>query len=119
MKTDRKNTLFKVAETARALGHPARLQIVELLLDRHICVGGEIVRELGLAQSTVSEHLRILKQASIVCGEIEGPRVCYSLNPDGLALLSSWLQVTVEKVQQHGALCDDEGRCNSEGASHE
>ncbi|MEH6388919.1 ArsR/SmtB family transcription factor [Pseudomonas profundi] len=119
MKTDMQDILVEVAEVARALGHPARLRIVELLLKRHVCVGGEIVEALGLAQSTVSEHLRILKQANIVCGEIERPHVCYSLTPDGLELLSGWLRPTVEKVQQHGALCAADGPCNPQGVSHE
>jgi ArsR family transcriptional regulator len=76
-----------IAEIARALGHPARVRIVRLLLDREHCIGGDIVEELGLAQSTVSEHLRILKSAGIVVGEIERPRVCYSLSSDRLATL--------------------------------
>ncbi|RFF29250.1 ArsR/SmtB family transcription factor [Wenzhouxiangella sediminis] len=77
-----------IAETARALGHPARVRIVRLLLDRQRCIGGDIVEDVGLAQSTVSEHLRILKQAGIVVGEIERPRVCYSLSSKRLKLLS-------------------------------
>lgn len=77
-----------IAATARALGHPARVRIVRLLLEREQCIGGDIVDEIGLAQSTVSEHLRILKEAGIVVGEIERPRVCYSLSSERLAELS-------------------------------
>lgn len=95
--------LVEIARVARALGHPARLRIVELLLQRRICVGGEIVGELGLAQSTVSEHLRVLKEAGLVCGEIEYPHVCYSLNTPGLDLLSGWLQPVADQVRQLGA----------------
>lgn len=80
-----------IAETARALGHPARVRIVRLLLDRQRCIGGDIVEDVGLAQSTVSEHLRILKEAGIVVGEIERPRVCYSLSSKRLAALSDLL----------------------------
>lgn len=77
-----------LAETARALAHPARIRIVRLLLKKQRCIGGDIVDETGLAQSTVSEHLRILKEAGIVVGEIERPRVCYSLSSERLSDLS-------------------------------
>ncbi len=79
----------RIAEVARALGHPARIRIVKLLLEREACIGGDIVEEIGLAQSTVSEHLRILKEAGVVVGEIERPRVCYSLSSERLAELSA------------------------------
>jgi ArsR family transcriptional regulator len=79
----------RIAEVARALGHPARIRIVRLLLEREACIGGDIVEEIGLAQSTVSEHLRILKDAGVVVGEIERPRVCYSLSSERLGELSA------------------------------
>ena len=70
-----------VALIAKALSHPARIQIIRLLLSKKTCIGGDIVDVVGLAQSTVSEHLRILKASGIIIGEITRPRVCYSLNP--------------------------------------
>ncbi|HNP63588.1 MAG TPA: metalloregulator ArsR/SmtB family transcription factor [Woeseiaceae bacterium] len=70
-----------IAALAKALGHPARIGIVSMLHARQTCIGCDIVEEIGLAQSTTSEHLRILKAAGIITGEIERPRVCYSLNP--------------------------------------
>ncbi len=70
-----------VALIAKALAHPARIQIIRLLLSKKSCIGGDIVDVVGLAQSTVSEHLRILKASGIIIGEITRPRVCYSLNP--------------------------------------
>ena len=70
-----------VALVAKALSHPARIQIIRLLLSKKTCIGGDIVDVVGLAQSTVSEHLRILKASGIITGEITRPRVCYSLNP--------------------------------------
>ncbi|NNK99512.1 MAG: winged helix-turn-helix transcriptional regulator [Xanthomonadales bacterium] len=70
-----------IALIAKALSHPARVQIIRLLLNKKTCIGGDIVDVLGLAQSTVSEHLRILKASGIITGEITRPRVCYSLNP--------------------------------------
>lgn len=78
----------KLAELAKSLAHPARLRIVRLLLATPGCIGGDIVEAVGLAQSTVSEHLRILKSAGVICGEIDGPRICYALNPKALAPLA-------------------------------
>ena len=70
-----------IALIAKALSHPARIQIIRLLLSKKTCIGGDIVDVIGLAQSTVSEHLRILKTSGVIIGEITRPRVCYSLNP--------------------------------------
>ncbi|MGC4067170.1 MAG: metalloregulator ArsR/SmtB family transcription factor [Polyangiaceae bacterium] len=70
-----------LANYAKALGHPARVQIVRLLSRRTTCVCGDIVDELPLAQSTVSQHLKVLKEAGLVHGEVDGPRVCYCLEP--------------------------------------
>lgn len=79
-----------IAAMAKALGHPARLRILRLLLETPGCIGGDIVDAVGLAQSTVSEHLRILKTAGAVRGDIDGPRVCYALNPDAFRDLSAF-----------------------------
>lgn len=70
-----------------ALAHPARVRIVRLLLNRTSCMCGEIVEEMPLAQSTVSQHLKILKESGLVQGEIDGPRVCYCINKAALAKL--------------------------------
>ncbi|MEQ8247268.1 MAG: metalloregulator ArsR/SmtB family transcription factor [Alphaproteobacteria bacterium] len=86
-----------IAALAKALGHPARIHIVRLLLAKQSCIGCDIVDEVGLAQSTVSEHLRILKAANIITGEIERPRVCYSLNPDSLIPLLELLNAVFEE----------------------
>ena len=77
----------RIAAIAKALAHPARVRIIAFLLSKPGCIGGDIVAEIALAQSTVSEHLRILEYAGIVRGEIDYPRVCYSLDPDALAPL--------------------------------
>ncbi len=71
----------ELATLAKALGHPARVQIVRLLVRREACVCGDIVDELPLAQSTVSQHLKVLKDAGLIRGEIDGPRVCYCVEP--------------------------------------
>ena len=70
-----------LALLAKALGHPARVAIMRLLVARGECVCGAIVDELPLAQATVSQHLKVLKDAGLVQGEIDGPRVCYCVNP--------------------------------------
>ena len=72
---------------AKALGHPARVQILRLLVRREACICGDIVDELPLAQSTVSQHLKVLKDAGLVMGEIDGPRVCYCVEPRTLRRL--------------------------------
>lgn len=85
------DTAPSLAVLARALGHPARIRIVRTLIEKQACIGCDLVDETGLAQSTVSEHLRILKAAGIITGEIEHPRVCYSLNPTALQPLREFL----------------------------
>ena len=78
-----------LASMAKALGHPTRIQILRLLAARDTCVTGDLVDELPLAQSTVSEHLRILREAGLVQGEIDGPRTRYCVNPGGLDALKA------------------------------
>lgn len=77
----------ELAALARALGHPARVRILRLLADRGTCVCGEIVDELPFAQSTVSQHLKVLKEAGLIRGEVDGPRSCYCLEPAALRRL--------------------------------
>jgi ArsR family transcriptional regulator, arsenate/arsenite/antimonite-responsive transcriptional repressor len=78
-----------LARLAWAVAHPARVRIVRLLADRSTCVCGEIVDELPLAQSTVSQHLKILKEAGLIDGEVDGPKVCYCLNSKNLKRLKT------------------------------
>lgn len=78
-----------LAMLAKAVGHPARVAILRLLARKNACICGEIVDELPLAQSTVSQHLKVLKQASLVQGEIDGPTVCYCVDPRGLRRLKA------------------------------
>jgi DNA-binding transcriptional ArsR family regulator len=72
------------AAAGKALGHPARIRILEHLLAVDRCVCGQIVSIMPLAQSTVSQHLRVLKEAGLVKGEVEGPAVCYCVDKDML-----------------------------------
>lgn len=68
---------MEFARLAKALGHPARVQIMRFLLAQESCMGGDIVDHMPLAQSTVSQHLKLLKQSGLIRGTIDGPRVCY------------------------------------------
>ena len=78
----------ELAILAKALGHPVRVQILKALAKKETCVCGEIVELVNnLAQSTVSQHLKILKEAGLIHGEIEGTSVCYCLNAQGLKRL--------------------------------
>lgn len=74
----------ELATIAKALGHPARVRIVRFLLSRDSCMCGDIVQHVPLAQSTVSQHLKMLKEAGLIRGTIDGPRVCYCVETDAL-----------------------------------
>lgn len=71
----------EIAAMAKALAHPARIAILQYLVKMNACVCGDLVEELGLAQATTSQHLKELKQAGIIQGNIEGVNVCYCINP--------------------------------------
>ena len=77
----------ELAALAKAMGHPARVKILRLLLRKQACVCGDIVDELPLAQSTVSQHLKVLKEAGLIRGDVDGPRVCYCIEPSALRRL--------------------------------
>ncbi len=70
----------RLAKYAKALAHPARVAVLKLLAGRQTCVCGDIVDELPLSQSTVSQHLKELKEAGFITGEIEGAKVCYCID---------------------------------------
>ena len=73
-------TQNELASMAKALGHPARIAILQFLMKSKSCVCGEIVDELPLSQSTVSQHLNELKKAGLIKGDIDGPSVCYCID---------------------------------------
>ena len=87
-----------LAEWAKALGHPARLAILKVLASRKSCICGEIVDVLPLAQATVSQHLKALKQAGIVQGTIEGPRSCYCLDQGNLKKAKAAFDALFEEI---------------------
>ena len=77
----------QLAALAKALAHPVRVQIVRILAQTEGCVCGDLVDALPLAQSTVSQHLKVLKEAGLIRGTIDGPRVSYCIDPAGLRRL--------------------------------
>ena len=96
----------QIAAIAKALGHPARVAILRLLAQRRSCVCGELVLELPLSQSTVSQHLKELKAAGLVQGEVDGPRVCYCLDPAGWASARQLLGDLLAELPAPTASCD-------------
>lgn len=83
----------RLAQMLKALGNPVRFHIVQVLAERKMCITGELVEFTTLAQSTVSQHLKVLREAGLVEGEVEGPATCYCLNADNIR----WLKTQVER----------------------
>ncbi|HXA01482.1 MAG TPA: metalloregulator ArsR/SmtB family transcription factor [Cytophagaceae bacterium] len=80
-KTDNFNNVQnRTAKLAKAIGHPARIAILEILLKRNTCICGDLVDELPLSQSTISQHLKELREVGIIKGDIEGTSVCYCID---------------------------------------
>jgi ArsR family transcriptional regulator len=79
----------ELAALAKALGHPARVKILRILVRKSACICGDIVEELPLAQSTVSQHLKVLRDAGLIRGDVDGPRVCYCIEPRALRRLKA------------------------------
>ena len=81
----------KLAKYAKALAHPARIAILNLLANKATCQCGDIVEELPLSQSTVSQHLKELKEAGLIKGEIEGAKVCYCIDEKEWKAAQTWI----------------------------
>ena len=82
----------RVADAFRALGHPVRLQIVRQLQVEGACFAGDISSQLPVAASTASQHLKILKEAGIITGTIDGPHRCYCISKNAFHDLSDWVK---------------------------
>ena len=95
----------EIAKIAKALGHPARVAIIEYLAKTNACICGDIVNELPLAQPTVSQHLKELKNAGVIKGEIEGNAICYCINEQAIARLTDCLSDTLEKFKNRILCC--------------
>jgi DNA-binding transcriptional ArsR family regulator len=92
-------TEIELADLAKAISHPARVAILNTLAERNECICGEIVQVLPLAQSTVSQHLKELKNAGLVKGTIDGPKSCYCINWSAFERFEQILQLFFAKAQ--------------------
>ncbi|MFD2909138.1 ArsR/SmtB family transcription factor [Flavobacterium ardleyense] len=95
----------EMAILAKALGHPARIAIMEYLLSVDTCICGDIVNELPLAQATVSQHLKELKKAGLIQGTIEGNAICYCVNETTLEKFNNYLQQLTSKMGSRTSCC--------------
>lgn len=100
--TDKQN---KIAILAKALGHPARIAIIEYLLKVDTCICGDIVNELPLAQPTVSQHLKELKNAGLIKGDIEGNAICYCIDEKALEKLQTYFGNITTKLALKKSNC--------------
>lgn len=100
--TNEQNAL---ASAAKAFAHPARIAILDYLLKSNTCINGELVQELGLAQATISQHLRELRDLGIIQGSIEGVSVCYCINPEKWEELKSVFNTLFQKYEQPKGDC--------------
>lgn len=96
----------QIAAMAKAIGHPARVAIIEYLLSVDSCICGDIVNVLPLAQPTVSQHLKELKNAGIIKGNIEGTAICYCINEAAISVLESFFaHITININNQKTNCC--------------
>jgi len=95
----------KLAKYAKALGHPARIAILKFLASKASCQCGDIVDELPLSQSTVSQHLKELKDAGLIKGEIEGTKVCYCIDEKEWKAAQVWINQLFESYKSCGGPC--------------
>ena len=100
--TPEQNTIAKVA---KALGHPARIAILQHLFKINTCVCGDLVEVIGLAQPTISQHLKELKNLKIIKGNIEGTRVCYCINQEKWSEIKSLLNTFLNLDSKSNICC--------------
>jgi predicted transcriptional regulator len=95
----------ELANMAKALAHPARIAILQYLVKKNACVCGDIVDELGLAQATTSQHLKELKNAGIIQGNIDGASVCYCIEPKKWKQYKELFNLFFKEVDMKGSCC--------------
>lgn len=95
----------KLANMMKALGHPARIAIMEHLISVDSCICGDIVNVLPLAQPTVSQHLKELKNAGLIKGTIEGTAICYCVDKEAIAVLQKYLSNTTLQLEHKEKSC--------------
>lgn len=93
------------ANLAKAIGHPARVAIIEFLLKQESCICKDIVDELPLSQPTISQHLRELKRVGLIKGSIEGNTVCYCLDKKGFQELMNFSSAVIQKLDKPNIEC--------------
>lgn len=91
------DTQNRIAAFAKALGHPARVAILQQLFKTDSCICGDLVEEIGLAQPTISQHLRELKTLGLIQGSIEGTRVCYCIDKENWTLMKEFLATFLDQ----------------------
>lgn len=94
-----------LAQVAKAFAHPARVAIVQYLLKANSCINSDLVQELGLAQATISQHLRELKDNGIIQGSIEGVSICYCINPLRWAEIKGLFNLLFDEYKDPSACC--------------
>ena len=94
-----------IASLAKALSHPARVAIIEYLMKVNTCICGDIVNELPLAQPTVSQHLKELKNAGFIKGNVEGTSICYCINEETVAILQAYFANISTELQKTKSSC--------------
>jgi DNA-binding transcriptional ArsR family regulator len=95
-----------ISKYAKALSHPARVAILQLLIKKQSCICGDIVEELPLSQSTVSQHLKELKDAGLITGEIDGVKVCYCIDEKEWAKASAYINDFMSSFVSNSKCCD-------------
>lgn len=105
-----KSSLFtseenELAIKLKALGHPARIAIINYLAKMNDCICGDLVNELPLAQPTISQHLKELKNAGLIQGTIEGTSICYCINPDGFEKVKTFIDLLTNSIQTKQKSC--------------
>lgn len=89
----------------KALGHPARVAILEYLIKANACICSDIVEELPLAQATVSQHLKELKSAGLIKGSVEGNAICYCVNEEAIEKLQNYFDGIAAKLEKKNTKC--------------
>ncbi|RZK36623.1 MAG: ArsR family transcriptional regulator [Pedobacter sp.] len=95
----------QLAQLLKAMAHPARIAILQRILVSNTCICGDLVEELGLAQATISQHLRELKSVGIIQGTIEGVSVCYCINPETWKLLETQIGAFLGSYKIEASCC--------------
>lgn len=99
------NQQHSLANLAKALAHPARIAILDYLLQVDACICGDIVNELPLAQATISQHLKVLKNAGLIQGNIEGNAICYCIDEKSFEILQNYFNNIQDKMKLRNSSC--------------